>query len=1321
MSEEVSERRNFYAWNIPFLPSPVQNMLQLIESANLHDTTTTSLAEQNIAPLINEIFGTVESGQVPSIPPLIAPSIMRNQDGETLLIVASRCGHAAVVDRFRNEIDVDETDIDGWTALLCAAHQGHADCVRLLLEANASIDQSDIMGWTSLMWACYKNRLEAVKVLLEYHAHVNIVGEEDGLTPLIIAAGRGYGDVVHVLLNSGAEVNSSDKFGSTALIWSARKGYTEIVEELLNAGAEVDAIGMYSSTALMLAARGCHRKVVELLLSREPNVNVVDYNGLSALGIAAREGYTEIAQALIHSGAYVNTVDRFGNSILASAVRSGNIHLIRMLLEKHADVNAKDSENRTPLHLAIDKSYTDIVLALLEKKPNLEQKNKDGDTSLLRAVKNRDIALCQLLVHSGAKISAVDNAGDNALHLALRARSKRLAQILLVNPGDSKLLYRPNKVGETPYSIDQESATPILPTIFGPIGIDADLKNLLGFEAYSDVLADIVCEPNLSLPLSIGLYAKWGSGKSFLLPKMRESMKSFSRSWLDGLELYWSWTLILICFVLCSVLSLLIVSLFTLIQASLSIFYPLVIGAIGFILLLSTYGFIYYGSEIRLWNSSIALARLIARSLARLKLVISVATLNAPIRTDKELIVSPVSFLFSDDHRLSFVGGDQALTNIVLSLFTAAEEHYGPVAVRLFAAFKGHTQTESKLRTLCGIPVLFFFILTFVSFFIALILLIKYIIGTEEMASVFLGFIAFTSIFLFCATVPLYLFVVKMLINIPQRRIKRISHRLHSIPFERLVQKLQKEVDLLTSLIHALDAFTNSQTRLVIMVDGLDSCEQNSMVQLLDAISLFFGSRQNVPYIVIIAADPHIIVSALQNNLRGTNVNYEITGHDYIKNIISMPFYLHHTALQQLQRRQNLTTQTANGGWLERRRSQSLRGSRLSLREKEGLNVASNQAAAKDNLVNSLMSSEFSQLFPSHDYFVNMNPRLMRRIVNSIALTGRLLRSFEVEFSWFLLYMWISLLEQWPFRMTFLVDCALDNVDDSMPIAELYERSKSHLPTKGTLTDLDRNPAEFDQIMKRLSTAKTEQLTIGHLKSFSPCTSNLDPYLKKLIREQIIEEHGQTNLNDERELFSFSQFEQHQLQNAQFLFDDSDIWSTIVRPLPKMSIGEICKLVERLNIANERISIITNSLVENNLNGLALQSCELDDLRQILQLPLGDWTLFKLFIEALRVWRPALNRSMDTTSLKTRTPKPLSEIRGSTNLISIHEEQPNGGSTIHDHIEDHKRDTPSPQGKLDTPELEENAYEDEDADSMRSLAGSRQSLLNKSPERRPKS
>ncbi|KAJ1349872.1 hypothetical protein KIN20_005533 [Parelaphostrongylus tenuis] len=453
---------------------------------------------------------------------------------ESLLIVAARSNNVQAVKILAADVDViDETDNEGWSALLNAAHKGHAEVTKILLENGAAVDLPDLMGWSPLMWAVYKCHPEVVDLLLQYGAHVNLIDEEDGLTPLIVAAGRGFTSIVERLIAADAQVNACDKFSSTALIWAARKGHLPIVQMLLNAGAEVDAVGMGSSTALMLATKGNYLGVVDLLLTREPNVNVVD----QASRIAAREGYADICESLINSGAFVNQCDKYGNWILISAVRSGNASIVRMLLEKFADVNARDSENRTALHLAIDKSFMDIVYIILERKPNLELKNKDGETPLLRSVKSRHVALCELLVKAGAKISATDNNGDNALHYALRARSRRLTQTLLANPSDSRLLYRPNRLGQTPYSIDQGNPQPILPLIFGPIDADQQMDTMLGYDIYSNVLADIVCEPSLSLPLTIGLYAKWGSGKSILLAKLKDSMNSFSRNWLEGAHL----------------------------------------------------------------------------------------------------------------------------------------------------------------------------------------------------------------------------------------------------------------------------------------------------------------------------------------------------------------------------------------------------------------------------------------------------------------------------------------------------------------------------------------------------------------------------------------------------------------------------------------------------------------------------------------------------------------------------------------------------------------------------------------------------------------
>lgn len=65
-----------------------------------------------------------------------------------------------------------------------------------------------------------------------------------------------------------------------------------------------------------------------------------------------------------------------------------------------------------------------------------------------------------------------------------------------------------------------------------------------------------------------------------------------------------------------------------------------------------------------------------------------------------------------------------------------------------------------------------------------------------------------------------------------------------------------------------LDSFTKQQTRLVIVVDGLDSCEQDKVLMVLDAIHMLF-SDANAPFIVILAIDPHIIskVSEYLNDL----------------------------------------------------------------------------------------------------------------------------------------------------------------------------------------------------------------------------------------------------------------------------------------------------------------------------------------------------------------------------------------------------------------------------------------------------------------------
>lgn len=73
------------------------------------------------------------------------------------------------------------------------------------------------------------------------------------------------------------------------------------------------------------------------------------------------------------------------------------------------------------------------------------------------------------------------------------------------------------------------------------------------------------------------------------------------------------------------------------------------------------------------------------------------------------------------------------------------------------------------------------------------------------------------------------------------------------------LQALKREVAIMVEMVRCLDAYSGQQTRLVMVVDGLDSCEQDQVLYVLDAVHLLF-TEQSSPFITLLAIDPHIII-----------------------------------------------------------------------------------------------------------------------------------------------------------------------------------------------------------------------------------------------------------------------------------------------------------------------------------------------------------------------------------------------------------------------------------------------------------------------------
>lgn len=151
---------------------------------------------------------------------------------------------------------------------------------------------------------------------------------------LLLAAFRGYNDIIQMLIHKGANVNIQDKIGKTALMDAALNGHTAAVKILLDANADVNIADEYDGTALMLAARYNEKEIVKMLLD---------------------------------AGADANAKDNHGNSVLINAVEEGKAEIVKMLLDAGADIDDLYSESGRPAVMKALKKYHDIIKMLMGK------------------------------------------------------------------------------------------------------------------------------------------------------------------------------------------------------------------------------------------------------------------------------------------------------------------------------------------------------------------------------------------------------------------------------------------------------------------------------------------------------------------------------------------------------------------------------------------------------------------------------------------------------------------------------------------------------------------------------------------------------------------------------------------------------------------------------------------------------------------------------------------------------------------------------------------------------------------------------------------
>ena len=89
--------------------------------------------------------------------------------------------------------------------------------------------------------AIKRNDVNTITSLIESGIDVNSYNEQ-GLTPLCIAAAKGNKSILQLLLNAGAEINKPSKTGFTPLTWAAQASQNEAVRYLSEMGGKHEEI-----------------------------------------------------------------------------------------------------------------------------------------------------------------------------------------------------------------------------------------------------------------------------------------------------------------------------------------------------------------------------------------------------------------------------------------------------------------------------------------------------------------------------------------------------------------------------------------------------------------------------------------------------------------------------------------------------------------------------------------------------------------------------------------------------------------------------------------------------------------------------------------------------------------------------------------------------------------------------------------------------------------------------------------------------------------------------------------------------------------------
>lgn len=319
--------------------------------------------------MTKELHSVIFSRNVEEINRLIADGVSpdyKDRRGRTLLSLAAACGYVDMAEALIKQgadINLNNQDDLGYTPLIESSREGKPEMVKYLVEKGADLERGDTRNGTALLHAVISAHSNILEILIDAGANVNTT-DTDGNTPLhyLSQYAKKWGSSVttYAIVNGKREEIKPEV--------SRYQKHLDIARMLLEHKAAPEAKNRASVFPMHEAAASNSHEMIALLAEYGADINKANKLGFAPIHAACRNGQFTTVKYLISQSIDLNIADEYGFTPLHEAAEQGYLEITKLLIEAGADSSkavVKDWGNikagMTPKDIAIQKSHQPVI------------------------------------------------------------------------------------------------------------------------------------------------------------------------------------------------------------------------------------------------------------------------------------------------------------------------------------------------------------------------------------------------------------------------------------------------------------------------------------------------------------------------------------------------------------------------------------------------------------------------------------------------------------------------------------------------------------------------------------------------------------------------------------------------------------------------------------------------------------------------------------------------------------------------------------------------------------------------------------------------